>query len=133
MGEQPFRFGKKPLDFQLQFRRNNFVGVQPQNPFRTGLFGCGVFLPAEAFPRFTESFCAKFLRDFIRSVVNIVVEHNDDFFRPARNALQHAPDACRLGSGNYANGNGQSFLSLYHAAFMLKRAPITGISALLQG
>ena len=86
-------FGNGALDFVAQFRRNLLVGVEAEQPRLRGLVGGGIFLGDVAFPRFAEDFRAGRLGDFVRAVVHVVVEDDDDFRRPAGDAVERAADA----------------------------------------
>ena len=59
-----------------------------------------------AFPRFAEDFGTERFGDFIRLIVHIVVEHDNDFACPPGNALEREADALRFVAGNHADGNG---------------------------
>ena len=96
--------------FGPQFGGNRFVGVQAQQPFLRGLFGGGILLRNEPFPRLAEHLGAVLGGDAVRAVGHVRVEHDDDFAGEARHALQRAANARRLRLGDHAHGDRQPLL-----------------------
>jgi hypothetical protein len=109
-GLELFRFGKQLLNLRAQFRGNHLVGVQSQYPPARGLFRGGILLRNVAFPRLAKNLRAAGRRDLIGAVGHIVVDHHDDFFHPAGDAVQGAADARGFRAGDQTDGQGKCWL-----------------------
>jgi hypothetical protein len=59
-----------------------------------------------AFPDFAEYFRAERFGDFVRAIVHVMVEDDDDFARPIRYAFQSGRNPVSLIAGDDADGNG---------------------------
>src|SRR6266478_4287122 len=91
-----------------QFRRNDLISVQAQDPGTGGLRQRGILLCNVAFPRFAKYFPAMFFDDFFSSVSHIFVEHDHQLARPAGHAVQRTANPVSFGPGDHADRDGEA-------------------------
>ena len=99
--------GEEILNLIAQLRGNGFVGVQSKDPVAGGPGRGGIFLSDVAFPGFAENFGAEVQGNFLGTIADIFVQHDNHFAGPFVYTFKSTADAAGFGSGNHANGDGQ--------------------------
>ena len=85
---QPLFLCQSRADIISQFQGDGFVRIQPKYPRLRRLDGRGIFLGDMPLPRLPKDHRAVPQRNFIRTIPDIFVKHDDDFAGPAGHAFQ---------------------------------------------
>ena len=99
--------GEEAQNLRAQGIGDDFVRVQTQQPGLDSLCDGRFLLLGKTFPGFPKNLRAKFGREPVRAIGDILVQHDDNLRGPAMDALQRAADAVGLSPGDHVHRNGQ--------------------------